>query len=79
MFEAQKSGLCIIFEPEFMVEFTTLSWGCRSKAIIMQNGREAVQHATAFPSMHVIVQKAHGSSHLGICMFLTENVLYSHE
>jgi hypothetical protein len=47
----------------------------------MQNGRAAVQLNTAFSrvSKHVIVQKAHGSSHLDVCMFLTENLMYGHE
>jgi hypothetical protein len=62
-------------------EFTSLSWGCRSKAVIMQNGRAAVQLNSAFSraSMHVIVQKTHGSSHLDVCMFVTENLLHGHE
>jgi hypothetical protein len=77
MFEAQKSGLYTICEPEFVVEFTTLSWYCRIKAVIMQHGRAAVQLDTAFSrvSMHVIVQTAHDSSHLDTCMFLTGNLL----
>lgn len=77
-----KNLVCTpFFSLNLWFEITTLSWGCRSKALIMQNGKAAVQLDTAFwrVSMHVIVQKAHGSSHLDVCMFLTANLLYGHE
>jgi hypothetical protein len=53
-----KSLVCAPFVIlNLWFEFTTLSWGCRSEAVIVQNGRAAVQLDTAFSrlSMHVIV------------------------
>jgi hypothetical protein len=81
MFEAQKLVCTPFLSLNLWFEYTSLSWGFRSKAVIMHKGRAAVQLDSAFTgvSMHVIVQKADGSSHLDVCVFLTENLLHGHE
>jgi hypothetical protein len=70
-----KSLVCAPFVIlNLWFEFTTMSWGCRSEAVI-------VQLDTAFSrlSMSVIVWKAHRSSRLDVGMFVTENLLYGRE
>jgi len=47
MFEAQNLVCTPFLSLNLWFEFTALSWGCRSEAMIMQNGSEAVQHDTA--------------------------------
>jgi len=48
MFEAQKLFCTPFLSLNLWFEFTTVSWGSRSEAVIMQNGSEAVQPDTAF-------------------------------